>query len=612
MRTALRQVLGDLWQTFFVTPVRENALRMEGGPTARSMVWLGISAFAVAVMGVVLAPQVGSTPIAAGRAALPDPVPGVTATVPAYVFPVAVTLLATTVFLALFGAVYARGALAWLAVAFVVLTVTPIAGFAWQVRELSRPGYVSLVVTAGLPLAVGVLRRVQPSPPVAQAVAAALAVLTVIPPAWALTSTGTEPGIGNGVAQLANQLHLIAATLAALVVPVVLIAGAGAVSFGRTVTDFLARCVATLGGRRLLPFLAVVAVLLLWRVVVSVAELVDSEDTVPDLAKTALLVGLFGVAAVWWTWATRGFDETPDEVEAGSSPGTVPLALLVLAVPVFLVGVSSQLLTTELVVFETSRTRGLFTWTLEVAGDETVTAWAVVLPCLAVAGAAAWWARRNPSVVAAWAGVAATIAAMTMAWGTWVDSFAWSSPVKADYARAALVVVTLATVWMLVRWRFRGLVPSPGWALTAFSALALTALVAQESFLEDPFRPLLGFTGAGLVFFGVVWGFLTTGAYSTATGLAGLGRTTVMLAYAVLTALLVAWGDAEGGVVAETLSGPFSRAGQAIFGNALLVSLLAVWVPILFGITQPAVRRPTPPAPPAPPAPPGRVPGAAL
>jgi hypothetical protein len=126
--------------------------------------------------------------------------------------------------------------------------------------------------------------------------------------------------------------------------------------------------------------------------------------------------------------------------------------------------------------------------------------------------------------------------------------------------------------------------------------VALTALVAQGSFLDDPFRPLLGFTGAGLVFFGLVWGFLTAGAHSSVTGLPGLGRSLVMLSYAVLTTTLIAWGDATGGAIADAASDSIALLGKTLLGTALLVSLLAVWVPILFGYAEPAVRE-EPPTP---------------
>jgi hypothetical protein len=63
-----------------------------------------------------------------------------------------------------------------------------------------------------------------------------------------------------------------------------------------------------------------------------------------------------------------------------------------------------------------------------------------------------------------------------------------------------------------------------------------------------------------------------------------------MLSYAVVTTLLLAWGDAMGGVVGETMSGPLTVAGKAILGGALLVALLAVWIPILFGLAERAVR----------------------
>jgi hypothetical protein len=63
-----------------------------------------------------------------------------------------------------------------------------------------------------------------------------------------------------------------------------------------------------------------------------------------------------------------------------------------------------------------------------------------------------------------------------------------------------------------------------------------------------------------------------------------------MLSYAVLTTSIIAWGEATGGDVEAAFSGALAIAGKAILGGALLVALLAVWIPILFGMAEPAVR----------------------
>jgi hypothetical protein len=587
-------VLDDLWHTFVADPVRENVVRAHGGgATGVSMVGLGVAAFAVAVVGVVLAPSLGALPVGPGSAVLGnESEPGRPVTIPELAFPAWISLALVSTFLGVFGAVYATRALTTVALVFVFISTTPLAGFAWQVREFSWLGYLALPAALAIPVVVLVLRWRTPSPPVVQLVSCCTALLAVMPAAWGLMDTFVSDDVAGGVGLLARQLENAGQVLAFLVTPAILMAGAGAVSFGRTVTDFLARGVDSVVGRRYQLVVAAFLALLVWRLTTSAFGVVTSPTADRVMLKTLLLMVLLLAAAAWWAWATRGFDETADEVEEGSARGTLPVSLLVLLVPVLLPGPLSLVTYLEVALFDTTRTLGPTEWVIDLAGQEHASVTALIGIGAALAAWAAWAARRRPSVVAAWVGIAGVIVALTVAWNTHVQSPAWGILERSDYARAALLVVTVATVRELVRWRRSGSPPRRAWALTAFSAVSLTALVAQGDFLDDPFQPLLGFTGAGLVFFGLVWGFLTAGAHSSSTGLAGLGRTTVMLSYAVLTTLLLAWGDAMGGVVGETMSGPLTLAGKAILGGALLVALLAVWIPILFGLAEPAVREP--------------------
>ena len=590
--TRVQAVLRDLWRTFFADPVRENVVRSHGGgATAVSMVLLGLAAFAVAVLGVVLASSIGATPVGPGTAVLAnDAEPGLPVTIPTYFFPTYIALTLVSTFLGIFGAVYATRALAVVAVLFIFLCTSTLAGFAWSFRETAWPAYVALPVAVAIPMLVLLLRWRTPSPPVVQVVSCAAALLAVVPAAWTQIDVFTTAGTSGGTALMARQAELIIFQLAFLVTPAPLLAGAAAVSFGRTVTDFLARAVETLVGRRRLLFVAAFLVLLAARVLASAVSVLRADNTSQASAKAVLLALVLVAAASWWAWATRGFDETPDEVEEGSARGTIPVVGLLLGLLIMVPGALGVVVYLEASFFDSLTTIVLFNNVNELVGRHGVATTTQILTGVLLAAWAVWAARREPSVVAAWVGIAGVVIAAVVMWNALVSDRAWGLLGATDYARAALLVVTVATVRELVRWRVAETPPSSAWTVTAFSAVALTALVAQGSFLDDPFRPILGFTGAGLVFFGLVWGFLTAGAHSSATGLAGMGRTTVMLSYAVVTTLLIAWGDTTGGAVGDALSGALAVAGKAILGTALLVALLAVWIPILFGLAEPAVR----------------------
>ena len=120
---------------------------------------------------------------------------------------------------------------------------------------------------------------------------------------------------------------------------------------------------------------------------------------------SAGLTAFFAAAAAWWAWATRGFDETADEVEEGSSRATPAVAVLVLLVPVLSLGIASLLPILEISFFATTRTHGFFVWVAETVGDDRVSSTAVVGTAVLLAAGAVQHARRRPSLVAAWLGI---------------------------------------------------------------------------------------------------------------------------------------------------------------------------------------------------------------
>ncbi len=580
----VRGVFADLWHTFFADPVRENAIRAHGGgSTARSMVVLGVAAFAVAALAVVLAPRIAGTPVGADAVLAGGSEPGEPASVPTFLLPVVVALLMASSFLGVFGAVLATRAMALASVSMVTLTNVSVAGFLWSFDDTALLGRAGLAATVAIPIAVLVMRWRRPPLPVIQAVACLLAVVAVGGPfvgaVRAVTTTETTGGVGV----LAFLFEITIGLLSFVIAPAAIVAGTGAVSFGLTVVDFLGRSVESLTGRRHLQFVVVVLAFIGWRWLAAVRELAADANVRESLVKAVIVLAFLGIVVAWWRWATRSFDESDVDVEDGSSVASVWLAVLLLG-PGLIPGVALVLGTLESAIFTSG-------WLSERANElsdrfGTPTAMDVWMTATSVAivVGAVWAARRRPSITAAFAGIVGAILGARWWWNNHFADHSWGGLLDRDIALAALVVVTAATLVAAYSWWRRGEAPHRDWALTAFAAVALTALVAHGSFLEDPFRPLLGFTGLGLVFFGVVWGFLTAGAHSSATGLAGIGRTTVMLGYAVLTTTLVAWGDATD--TRETSTGfvdSASEQGQFVLGTALLLSLMAVWVPILFG-----------------------------
>ena len=71
-----------------------------------------------------------------------------------------------------------------------------------------------------------------------------------------------------------------------------------------------------------------------------------------------------------------------------------------------------------------------------------------------------------------------------------------------------------------------------------------------------------------------------------------------MLSYAVLTTCSWRGATPWAAWLPRPCQDRSPRPVKAILGNALLVAFLAVWLPILFGLAEPAVRDQPPPADP--------------
>ena len=204
----------------------------------------------------------------------------------------------------------------------------------------------------------------------------------------------------------------------------------------------------------------------------------------------------------------------------------------------------------------------------------TGTTYALLVGALFLA-AAAYVARSRPSLAAAWLGLAGLVLIALVGWNQLFPGPEWGGFTITDIARAGSVLLLAGAVWLLVRLRSLPLLLAAFDVREAFAISGVLVLILQGSFAADPFGALFGFAGIGLVFFGVVWGFLTSGAHSSVTGLAGLGRTAVLLAYAVLSTSLLAWGLVTGAGGVSTLSGQFGQMGSNVLGSTLLLALLA-------------------------------------
>lgn len=571
-----RAVARDFWRTFFADPVRENVIRARGGgPAGATMVALGLAAFALAAVGVVIADRLAALPIGTGSATLGNATtPGSPVGIPVVAYPALICLLLISTASGLFGAVYAKPTLATMAVAMLTLPSILLAGSAWRFREVGPSGWLALPAVLAMAPTVLALRRRRARPPTAMVVTSALAVAGVGGSAFAQIAAYTRPGTSGGLPLFGAGLEQILSMLGLLVAPMAILAGAGAVSFGRTATAFLARTVERLapGSARVLP--ALTALALVVALALTVRDVVGAESPPRWLVRLTVAAALVVIAAEWWRWAGRAQVLDADAVEAGASTGapTVALVLAAFAAPLTLALVAANVVSS---VLGGPRLVGPATALAEAMGHSWTGA--VYAACAGTIFLAAAFAvvRTRPSLAAGWLGLAGAVLLVLIGWNQIFSGPQWGGFVITDVARAATVLLALGAGRAVLRARSLAAALGGMDVRDAFAVIVLLALVIQGGFVGDPFAAVLGFAGIGLVFFGVVWGFLTSGAHSSVTGLPGLGRTAVLIAYAVLSTTLLAWGLATGADGASSLSGDFGQVGSNVLGTTLLLALLA-------------------------------------
>jgi hypothetical protein len=110
-------------------------------------------------------------------------------------------------------------------------------------------------------------------------------------------------------------------------------------------------------------------------------------------------------------------------------------------------------------------------------------------------------------------------------------------------------------------------------------AVCLLALVRQTGFIGDPFSPFLGFTGIGLVAFGLAWEMLTAGSWINQDGrwLPHSSRLFLYVGYMLLTITLVNWAVASHDLAGVNLfTGEASMAGFSFLGVPYLFALIPI------------------------------------
>lgn len=109
--------------------------------------------------------------------------------------------------------------------------------------------------------------------------------------------------------------------------------------------------------------------------------------------------------------------------------------------------------------------------------------------------------------------------------------------------------------------------------------VVITALMRQTGFIEDPFSPVLGFTGIGMIAVGLIWDALTIGFWANhdSPGMPRVSRIFLYLGYVLFTIAVLNWSVASHDIAqVDFFTGQAALGGFGLLGKPLLYAIFAV------------------------------------
>jgi len=102
---------------------------------------------------------------------------------------------------------------------------------------------------------------------------------------------------------------------------------------------------------------------------------------------------------------------------------------------------------------------------------------------------------------------------------------------------------------------------------------------APDGFIEDPFSPFLGFTGVGLIAFGIVWDSLRAGFWANhgSPSLPRVSRIFLYLGYLLFSVAVINWAVTSHDILAvDFYTGKAALGGFGLFGKPLIYAIFAI------------------------------------
>jgi hypothetical protein len=546
---------GVLTQTV-VTPVREGRVRETAWPYGlRAVVLTGYLAFALAaVLVVVSGPVRRASDLDAGGSGsvgLPDPTVWMLATL--FSFGLSLLLVA------------GLRAPWWLRLLALLVVLAALA--AWSLRTPGTSGsawwpLLVLLLLAGLVVLV-VIRSRRPF------------AWWELGAVWAISGACLVVGlvenrysIDFGADQVPLLLQYLASILGYLVLPTAMLAGASVAEVCLRLTVAVTEQAQRLA-RPWVPY-AVLGVVVLARGV-QVGRQLLSLDPVRQgwdvVVPSLLLVGLLAVVGIALLAVAR---RRAGRVDVGGLGDELTAVALPVGAALILVNLPLQLavgIVPLLAVLDTSGTiTGSDVDVAAVVGRLVDPVRAVVgLAVLLLAFRAARRGRATRALVLGMVGVVLLTLARTLVQGP--QARAGVDPDVLNLVATAVVVVV--GVVQLVRRRL-----TRPRALALAGALTVCALFSGRDFISDPVGALLGFSGAALVLFGLVWDLFTGSGWANRESRRFTRPTRVLLVLAnsVTTMSVLAYAALVRDGSTTIYLDPYAELGDLVFGTALLAA----------------------------------------
>ncbi len=557
------RVAADFGRSVVVDPVRAGRLRVERWPRGLTPVGVvGLLAYAIAVLAVVAAaPLRAVSPLVFSAGSVTLSLPGWAVGV----------LLALVVLALAFAQTAALHVPLWLGLSITLVTslvVLAAGAFDGRGGAVTPAGGLAIAAALAVWVVFVVRRRRRFAWGEFAGVFAALAV-GIAAPTWQTALAAGAFGLDAGPLVLTSIMH----SISTLAFPAAVAAGAAVAQLSCAMaTESVASVRRHLPGAAGAALLVALVVWRGWAVVDAVAA--GSLPSVTAVLAACVLLAAVGGGIALLARLRGGAASGPGEVlgRFGALAPTIAALLTALVVPATFAYLFSA----------AAFSLGGVATALRGAGDalttETAT-WGVrLLGGVVLVGLAVREARRGRSgtpevllgvgLCIAWTSVVALTGAVGMLWtGT-----------------ALTLVVTAGAVALLVWWLVRRALTGERAAALA-TALLIAALFDQRSFVEDPLRALLGFTGLAFVLFGFVWAMLTGGeaANGTSRRYPRSARVLLFFANALFGVTVLAFSALARNPAVPIDLGGMAGIGDQLLGTgllaAVLVSVLAAALP---------------------------------